>query len=172
MATGLCCHRQAAWREGKAEARRRGRAPQNSHGGTSQRRPRDSLRDQHPTWTTVELCCRRRAARRGGGVEPRRRTKRRLGTGNTAGQQHWLRRALTLERSDALGRALHASERILGDREEAFGNAKAHREPRRRTKRQLGADVVTGQAAAVDTPCASRQLPSMHAHRGRQGGRG
>ena len=167
----MCCHGQAARSEEAAEARRRRRAPQNSHGGTSLWGPRDSRGDQRPNWTTVELCRHRRAARRGGGVEPRQRTERCLGSGDTGGRQHRLRWAVPLERSNPLGWALHASESFFGDRGEAFGNAKARREPRRQTKRKLGADNATGGSAAVNAPCAPQQPPSMHAHRGRQGSR-
>ena len=75
----------------------------------------------------MELCRHRRLARKGGGVEPRRRTDRRLGSGDAACQQHRLRRASPLDRSDALGRALHASESFLGDRGEVLGRCLAMR---------------------------------------------
>ena len=83
---------------------------------------------------------------------PRPRTERSLGSDDVAGQQQWPRHASPLEFSDALGRALYASESFLGDRREAFGDAKARKEPRRRTKRQLGADDAAGRAAAADAP--------------------
>ena len=45
------------------------------------------------------------------------------------GQQQWPRKASALERSDALGQALHASKSFLGDQW---------------TKRQLGEDDAAG----------------------------
>ena len=167
---GLCRHGQAGRRGVGAEARRRGRASRVC-GGTSLRRPRDDRGDQRPERTAVELCRHGRAARRGGGVEPRPRTEHRLGSGDAASQEQWPRQASPLECSDTLGWALHASESFLGDLREAFGDAKARKEPRRRTKRHLGADDAAGRAAAADAPDAPRQQPSMHTHSNWQGGR-
>ena len=155
----------------RGEGERRPAAADAPHGTAVRGRRCGGRGDQRPERTALEVCRHGRAARRGGGVEPRRRTEHRLGSGDAAGQKQWPRQASPLERWDALGQALHASESFLGDRREAFGDAKARKEPRRRTKHQLGVADAAGRAAATDAPDAPRQQPSMHTHSNWQGGR-
>ena len=85
----------------------------------------------------------------------------RLGSGDAAIQQQWPKKASPLNCSDALDQALHASESFLGDRGEAFGDAKARREQRWWTKCQLEADDAAGRAAAVNAPDAPPQQTSI-----------
>ena len=118
-----------------------------------------------------------------GGVSPQTSGAegRRSGAAATHGAPSWIGRRrgpVALAGSGIASRALVCTQpgtpcltELPWGPGEAFGNAKARKEPRRRTKRQLGADAAAGREAAADALDAPRQQPSMHTHSNWQGDR-